>query len=460
MFMELDMTKGSPLKLIVKFIIPVVLGNIFQQLYNMVDTVIVGRCVGVDALAAVGATGTISFLILGFATGLTTGFTVITSQRFGAGDTDGLKVSVTNAVILSAIVAVVITFASVAAMPWLLRVMNTPDNIYQMSYDYIIIICYGMGFTILYNIMASLLRAVGNSKLPLYFLIISAFLNVVLDLVLIQVFDMGVKGAAYATIISQGISGVLCVIYTLKKVRLIVPEKEHLHIDFQCMKNQLYVGVPMALQYSITAIGTIMVQSALNRFGSVVIASYTAANKACQLATLPYSALGVTMSTYAAQNRGINDIGRIKKGVFAASIMSSIYSVIIYGVAMLTLSPLMKLFIDTGSTEVAFSEIYAYGRTYMLVSGTCFIPLGLIFIFRNAMQGCGFSFMAMMGGVVELVSRAIIATIAASKMSFVGVCSADPITWFITGTFFFITYTLTIKHMEKKKAEFAKAKGV
>ncbi len=457
--MQLDMTKGSPFKLIVKFIIPVLLGNIFQQFYNMVDTIIVGRCIGLDALAAVGATGTISFLILGFATGLTTGFTVITAQKFGAGDIDGVKVSVTNALILAAVVAVLMTVLSSLCMPWLLTVMNTPSDIYQMSYDYIILIAHGMTFTILYNIMASLLRAVGNSKAPLYFLIISAALNIILDLVLIKNFNMGVKGASLATVISQGVSGVLCVIYTIHKVKILVPLKEHRIIDPQIMKNQLSVGVPMALQFSITAAGTIMVQAALNKFGSVIVASYTAANKACQLATLPYSALGVTMATYSAQNRGINDLTRIRKGVRVASYMNIAYSVIIYGVAMLTLSPLMKLFIDTGSIAVSFEEILGYGRIYMLISGTCFIPLGEIFIFRNAMQGCGFSLMAMVGGIVELISRAIISTIASNKMSFSGVCSADPVTWLVTGIFLCIAYFGTVARMDRAKKEFHEKKA-
>lgn len=457
--MELDMTKGSPFKLIIKFIIPVLLGNIFQQLYNMVDTIIVGRCVGLDALAAVGATGTISFLILGFATGLTTGFTVITSQRFGAGDIDGVKLSVTNALFLSGIVTVIITFLSLKGMPWLLTIMNTPSNIYDMSYEYISTICAGLVFTVLYNIMASLLRAVGNSKLPLYFLIISAFLNIGLDLLFIRTFNLGVRGAALATIVAQGISGILCVIYTIKKVKLIVPGRQHMVLDSSYIHNQLSIGVPMALQYSITAVGTIMIQSALNKFGSVVVASYTAANKACQLATLLYGAMGVTIATYAAQNRGINDIDRIKKGVKVASHMSTIYSVLVFGIAMLTLPYLMKLFIDV-SNDVPFGEILEYGRTYMFLSGTCFIPLGQIFIFRNAMQGCGFSFMAMTGGIVELICRAIISTIASHRMSFAGVCLGDPLTWLITGIFFLIAYIFSVKKMVKDKEAFNKQKGL
>ncbi|MBP5152919.1 MAG: MATE family efflux transporter [Lachnospiraceae bacterium] len=450
---QLDMTKGKPFGLIVKFIIPVVLGNIFQQLYNMVDTIIVGRFVGLDALAAVGATGTISFLILGFALGLTSGFTVLTAQRFGAGDEKGLKLSVTNAIVLSFAAAVILTIISTAGMKKLLVIMHTPENIFQMSYDYIIIICTGMIFTIFYNVMASLLRAVGNSRAPLYFLIISALLNIVLDLVLIKNFGMGVKGAAYATIISQGISGILCFFYTLNKVKLLVPDKETMRIDGMCMRNQLSIGIPMALQFSITAVGTIMVQTALNKFGSVVVASYTAANKAGQLATLPYSAMGVAMSTYSAQNRGINDIGRIKKGTLVSSIMSIVYSIAIYGVAILTLPVLMRLFVDTGS-DVPFEQILEYGRTYILISGICYIPLGEIFIYRNVMQGCGFSLMAMIGGIVELISRAIVSTVASAHQSFAGVCAADPVTWLVTAIFLMISYKFTVLKMDKDKKEF------
>lgn len=456
--MQLDMTKGSPFRLIIKFIIPVVLGNLFQQLYSMVDTIIVGRCVGMDALAAVGATGTISFLILGFALGLTSGFTVLTAQKFGAGDIKGMKLSVTNALILSFLVSVIMTFFSVIGMRGLLRLMNTPDNIFEMSYDYIIIIVGGMFFTILYNIMASLLRAVGNSKAPFYFLVVSAVLNIVLDLVLIRNFNMGVKGAAYATIISQAISGILCVIYTLKKVDILVPGREERRADSQCIKNQLGVGIPMALQFSITAVGTMIAQAALNLFGSTVVASYTAATKACQFATLPYGAVGSTMATYCAQNRGINDIDRIKKGVRIAGIISSIYSAIIYAVAMLTLSPLMKLFFDT-SSGIDFEEVLGYGRTYMLVAGTCFIPLGLIFIYRNAMQGCGYSLLAMLGGVVELISRAIIAFVATRLHSYVGVCWADPATWLVTGIFLMFSYYYTVRVMIRDKTRFEADRG-
>ena len=306
--MELDMTKGNPLKLISKFIIPLIIGNIFQQLYNMVDTIIVGRFIGVQALAAVGATGTISFLILGFMQGITMGFTVLTAQRYGAGDVEGLKKSVGNAAVLSIITTIIMTIISLAGMDKLLRIMNTPDDIYQMSKTYIVIICGGMACTILYNLLASFLRAVGNSKVPLYFLMIAAILNVVLDLVLILVIPMGVAGAAVATVISQGVAGVLCLIYIIKKVPILRVRKDHWELDYHCCKNQISIGVPMALQFSITAVGAILVQSALNMFGSTVVAAYTAAAKVEQFMTQPFGAMGMTMATYCAQNRG--EIGR------------------------------------------------------------------------------------------------------------------------------------------------------
>lgn len=450
--MELDMTKGKPSSLIMKFMWPVLLGNIFQQLYNMVDTIIVGRFVGFDALAAVGATGTILFLILGFAMGITTGFTVITSQKYGAGDYEAVKRSSLNSMILSAVTVVLLTFISVAGMPGLLKWMNTPEDIYQMSLDYIVIICYGMVFTVLYNILSSLLRAVGNSKTPLYFLVLSAFLNIILDLVLIINFNMGVKGAALATIIAQAVSGVLCLFYIIYKVPTLMPDLKHIKFDGYMMVNQIKIGLPMALQFSITAVGTIFVQSALNMLGSIAVASYTAANKVCTFITLPFSSFGVTMATYSAQNRGVNDIDRIKKGNAIANHMSAIYSVVIFAISLPLLPWMLKLFVDT-STGIDFDVVLGYARTYVIIGGINFIPLGVIFILRNTLQGCGFSVVAMLGGVVELVSRVIIAFYASSQMSFAGVCAADGFTWFITSIYFFVIYMSRLKSMYKSKAE-------
>lgn len=440
--MELDMTKGRPTGLIIKFMMPLIIGNIFQQMYNMVDTIIVGRFVGVQALAAVGATGTIMFLIIGFLQGLTTGFTVLTAQRFGAGDEMGLKISVGNAWILSGVVTFIITVISVLGMDFLLTIMNTPEDIYQMSKDYIMIICYGLVFNILYNLTSSFLRAVGNSKVPLYSMVVATVVNIVLDLFLVVVIPMGVKGVAIATIVAQGVGGVICLLYILKKVPMMHLHKEHFQLDEYCVKNQLGVGIPMALQFSITAVGTIIVQAVLNLFGSTAVAAYTAAGKVESIVTQPYGALGVTMATYSAQNRGVNAYDRIKVGVRVANVLSAIYSVVVFGVVVVLLPYLIRLFVGAASAEVM-----EYARLYIYICGACFIPLGMIFIYRNALQGCGFALLPMMGGVVELIVRSIVAFVAVQLSSFEGVCAANGVTWLITGIFLWIAYRVTMKNV-------------
>ena len=444
--MELDMTKGSPSRLIVKFIIPIIIGNIFQQLYSMVDTIIVGQYLGVDALAAVGATGTINFLILGFVLGMTSGFTVPVAQRFGAGDYKGMRKSIANAARLSVIVTIVMTVVSVAGMRGLLKLMNTPDNIFDMAYTYIAVICVGMAFVVLYNLLSGILRAIGNSKVPLFFLIVSAVLNIVLDIVLIRVIPMGVAGAALATVISQGISGILCLLYIMKKVPLVHPQKEDWRADSDCMSLQLKIGLPMALQFSITAVGTIIVQTVLNTFGSTVIASFTAANKVESLVTQPFNAMGMTMATYGAQNMGTNDLDRIRKGVRSANIMSAVYSVIVYGVAVVLMPYLVPMFVSEN-----VSEVLGYATIYMKISGAFYIPLGMIFIFRNILQGCGFSFVPMLGGVVELVSRVAAALIAAQLASFEGICIANISAWVTAGIYLLIGYIVIMRKLLKKR---------
>ena len=310
--MQQDMTAGSPAKAILMFTVPIFVGNVFQQFYSMVDTIIVGKFVGTTALAAVGSVGTIMFLIIGFMLGLTAGFTVLTAQRFGAGDMKGMRKTVGSAATLSVIMTVIMTTISMLGMKPLLKFMNTPSDIFADAYHYIMVICAGIFATVLYNLLASILRAIGNSQIPLYFLILSALLNVVLDLLLIIVFRMGAAGAAYATVISQGVSGVLCLIYIIKKIPELKLEKSDFQLNGHIAKVQIGIGIPMALQYSITAIGSMMVQSSLNVLGSGAVAAFTAANKIEQVLTQAYVALGTTMATYCAQNIGAGKVKRIR----------------------------------------------------------------------------------------------------------------------------------------------------
>ncbi|MBR5267114.1 MAG: MATE family efflux transporter, partial [Lachnospiraceae bacterium] len=310
--MELDMTKGKPLPVLLRFTLPLLLGNVFQQFYNMADTVIVGRFVGAGALAAVGSTGTIMFLINGFAQGITSGFSILTSQRFGAGDAQGVRRSVANGVILAVLSTLILTLTCVGVMRPLLGMMNTPEDIFTDAYTYIMIISGGIVATVFYNLFSAYLRAVGNSQAPLFFLVFSSCLNIVLDLVFIVWFHMGVAGAALATIVSQAVSAVLCGGYIFMKVKALTPERNQWKLNSHDSRHQLSMGLPMAFQFAITASGGMVMQSAINLYGSNAVAAYTAAGKLEALVEQGMVAMGQAVATYGGQNYGKGDIDRIK----------------------------------------------------------------------------------------------------------------------------------------------------
>ena len=445
--MEMDMTRGNPMPLILKFTIPLVIGNIFQQLYNMADTIIVGRYVGAGALAAVGSTGTIMFLITGFSQGITAGFTVLTAQRYGAKDSEGVKKSVANGILLAVLVTLFLTALGVLTMEPLLRLMNTPEDIFQDAYDYIIVICAGIGANVFYNLLSACLRSVGNSQAPLYFLVLSACLNVVLDLVFIICFHMGVAGAAWATNLSQAVSAALCLIYMFVKVPVLRPERKHWRIHKRDSRIQMAIGIPMAFQFAITASGTMIMQSATNLFGSEAVAAYTAAGKLQNLVTQGMVAMGQTMATYGGQNYGKGDLGRIRQGVRAALKAEFIYSIAAGVLVCLLLEPCLGLFF---SGDVDIHAMMPWAKTYIYMCAVFFIPLSTIFIFRNIMQGCGYGFLPMMGGVSELVARLLTAAAAIKLLSYPLACFCDPAAWVAAGLFTGISYLFVMRDLEKK----------
>ena len=445
--MEKDMTNGKPLAVILKFTLPLVIGNIFQQLYNMVDTIIVGRFVGPDALAAVGATGTIMFLIVGFAQGITSGFSVLVSQRYGAGDEEGVKRSVANGILLALICTAVLTALFMLCMHPLLKLMHTPANILEDSYTYIMIISRGLVTTILYNLFSSYLRAVGNSQVPLMFLVFSAILNVMLDLLFIIRFQMGVAGAGLATILSQGTSAVLCLLYIYMRVPAIAPKRKHWKLHGWETRRQMAMGIPMSLQFAITASGTMIMQSAINLFGSNAVASYTAACKLQSLVNQGMIAMGQTMAAYSGQNFGKSDIRRIKQGVKSALCISCIYSVASAILVCLLLRPAVRLFF-TGNADM--NAIMPWAETYIHMCVLFYIPLSTIFVFRNTMQGCGYGFLPMMGGVSELLARLTVAVIAMHAVSFPLSCFCDPAAWAAAAIFTGISYLFVMRDIEKK----------
>ena len=435
-----DMTKGSPTRIILGFTLPLFLGNVFQQFYNMADTIIVGQFVGTGALAAVGSTGTIMFLITGFATGLGTGFTILTAQRFGAGDMKGMRRSVFTAAVLTVIVSVLVTAVSVIFMHPLLDLMQTPADIYDDAYAYIIVIMWGLAAQMLYNLLSALLRAIGNSKMPLYFLILAAVLNVILDLVFIINFKMGTAGAAYATVISQGVSGLLCLLYIVKAVPIFRLSRRDMVMDGKMMGEQLKVGLPMALQFSITAIGSIMVQTSLNMLGSTLVAAYTAAGKIEQILTQAYVALGTAMANYSAQNVGAGDIPRIRQGFRAATIWGSVYSVAA-GVLIMTVGKYLTYLFVSEDAAMLLDSV----DLYLKCIGFFFIPLNIVNAYRNGLQGLGYGLLPMTAGVAELAGRGVIAVISARYSSYFGICMAGPAAWVLAGGLLVILYFYIVK---------------
>lgn len=442
---QYDMTVGNPTKIILNFTLPIFIGNVFQQFYNMADAVIVGKFVGTKALAAVGSTGTIMFLIYGFVVGMTAGFTVLTAQKFGAGDLPAMRRTVAGASILSLIIGLILTAAFMLLMePWL-HLMNTPSDIYADAYSYIMIISGGILAQMLYNLLASILRALGNSKVPLYFLIFSALLNIALDLFFIIVFHMGAAGAAIATIISQGVSGLLCLVYIIKKVPILHMTREDWHPEGALLKRQMQIGIPMALQYSITAIGTMMVQSSLNILGSTLVAAFTAASKIEQVVTQAYVALGTTIATYGAQNMGAGNIPRIRKGFRSSTIIGIVYSFAAAALVMTVGKYMSYLFV---SEDVAL--IIDSVDIYLKCVGAFFIPLTIVNIYRNGIQGLGYGLLPMMAGVAELIGRGVVAVIASRQHSYLGVCLASPAAWVLAAALLLVMYFYIVKFDLKK----------
>ncbi|MDU4859415.1 MAG: MATE family efflux transporter [Terrisporobacter othiniensis] len=443
-----DMTQGSPLKIFIFFSIPLLIGNIFQQLYSMVDTIIVGRFVGVDALAAVGSTGSMFFLVNGMILGLTSGFGVLVSQKFGAKDEAGVKKAVASNITLTLISTFLMTVIALIVKNPLLRMMNTPENIFDNANTYITIIFAGLITQALYNMSAGILRALGDSKTPLYFLIISSILNVILDLVFIINFKMGVSGAAYATNIAQGFSAVLCLIYSYKRFQVLRLKKEDFKVETHYYTKHLKIGVPMGLQFSVTAVGIIIVQSAINVFGSIVIASYTASSKVLQLVMQPSISFGVTIATYAGQNLGAGRFDRIKNGMKIMNKVSIVTSLIAGAILIFLGKYFVTLFIENPTPE-----IFSYAQQVFNYSAVFFIPLGFIFVYRNVLQGMGESFVPMMAGVYELVARSIVAFTLPKFIGFTGICLSDPIAWIAAAVPLMITYYRKMKKIENQNKE-------
>ena len=423
--MQTDMTVGKPMKMLLNFTIPVFIGNVFQQLYSMADAVIVGKFVGTKGLAAVGATGTITFLIIGFLMGLTTGFTVLTSQKFGAGRMDEMRKTVGNAAILSAVIAVIMTAVSMLGMHRLLVFMHTPEDIFADAYTYSMLICSGVVACIFYNLFSSLLRAIGNSVVPLLFLAVSAVLNVILDLVCVLVWHWGVRGAAAATTFSQFVSGIGIGLYTLKKFPQLCPKKEDCRWDKQNLATILNLSVMTSVQQSIMNFGILMVQGLVNSFGTVIMAAFAAAVKIDSFAYMPVQDFGNAFSTYVAQNYGAGQTDRIRKGIRSAGGCSAAFCIVISVLVCAFAAPLMGIFIDPEETA-----ILAAGVHYLHIEGACYLGIGILFLLYGYYRAVNQPQMSVVLTITSLGTRVALAyLLSATPLSVTGIWLSVPIGW-------------------------------
>ena len=445
--MENNMTQGSPLKLILGFTLPTFIGNIFQQLYLMADTLIVSRLLGVEALAAVGAVSGYSFMVTGFAQGLTMGFTAIIAQRYGAGDSSGMRKAYTNGTILSLAMSIIVAAVFALFSKPLLELINTPTDIIDMANSYIIIIYIFLICSVMYNFYAGVLRSLGDSRSPLIFMIISAVLNIVLDIVSIIYFGWGVAGAAAATVFSQGVAAVLSFIYIKRKYTIFRSSKEEWQFDPSLSRTLLGVGMPGAVMFSITAISVIVVQMALNAFGSESVAAYSCANKIETIVTQFYPSLGLAVSSYASQNLGAGKIERIRKGFRLAVYIEIAYSV--FGLLMCNIlaRPCTYIFIDNIPENASIIE---ESVLYVKTMGWFFIPLGSIFIFRTGSQGLGSGKIPLLSSVIELTARIATAFSMTYLFGFFGICLSNATSWICAGSILPFVYLRYIKSIERK----------
>ena len=400
------------------------LGNLFQQFYNIADSIVAGKFIGVNALAAIGSTGSLMFFVTGWLNGLSSGFAIIVAQMFGAKKFDRMRHYVAMSIYLMAAFSIVMTIGFSLANKPILHLMNSPEEVFGDVTAYMGIIYAGLIITGAYNALAAFLRALGDSKSPLYFLIISAVINVILDVVFIVVFGMGVEGCAYATVIAQAVSAFLCFIYICKKFPILRLKKEDFRISLKSFGKLLGLGIPMALQFSITAIGTIIVQGAINIYGENCMAGFSAAGKLQNIFMTVFVAFGATIATYVGQNRGAGKMERVKQGVRCTQYMIWGWSIVDM-IAMFFFGKYMTyLFISPSETEV-INVAVTYFHTVLW-----FYPfLGSIFLYRNTLQGMGYGLIPMLGGIFELVARSVIVTLVAGRTSFAGVCMADPAAW-------------------------------
>ena len=425
--MTKNWTVGSPMRLILGFALPTLLGMLFQQFYNLMDTMIVGKLLGAQALAAVGSTSSISFFVIGFCTGVCSGFAIPVAQKLGAGDFSRMRRFVANAAYLAAAFAAVLTVATALLCRTILTLMHTPADIFADAYAYIFIIFMGIPTTFLYNLLAGIIRSLGDSRTPVYFLALASFLNIFLDFALILWFEAGVAGAAIATVVSQGISGAACLALMVKKYPVLRMNREERRLNRSACGTLCAMGVPMGLQYSITAIGSIVLQSAVNTLGSTYVAAVAAGTKLFQLLCCPFDAMGATMATYCGQNVGAWKLDRLGQGIRACTVLGAVCAVGCFAGMLLGSDAGAMLFLDPAEPQLEL--LVSLTSQYIVINTAFFFPLALVNILRFSIQGMGYSVFAILAGVLEMIARAVVAWLFVPPLGYTAACFASPAAW-------------------------------
>ena len=443
-----DMTVGSPLRQITKFALPLILGYILQQMYLVIDAAIVGRWIGVGALAAVGASSSIMFLVMGFCNGACAGFSIPVAQSFGAKDYSKMRLYVANAVRISAVMATVVTLLSLMFCRRILQMVNTPADIFHDAYIFLMLQFAAIPLTFGFNLFSGQIRALGNSRQPFFFLITSAVVNVLLDVVLILGCGLGVAGAGIATWLSQALSVILCLWYIHKRMQLLIPKGDERRFDNKRTSILLNNGVPMGLQFSITGIGIIMLQSANNALGTTCVAAFTASMRIKYLFTCVFENIGVAMATYCGQNLGARRMDRVIKGVKDAITLMLIYFVFTFALIYPFADWMMRLFVDSGETEVV-------GRAaqFMRIANYFYPALGLLTILRYSIQGLGFSNLSMLSGVMEMIARCGVSLWLVPALAWTGVCLGDPVAWCMADLFLIPAFLWVQQRLKKQAKE-------
>ena len=445
---SVEMTEGRTLPQIFYFALPLLMGNLLQQAYSMVDAAIVGRFLGINPLAAVGASTSVVFLILGFCNGCCGGFGIPVAQKFGARDYATMRRYVAVSLKLAGVMSVALAVLTSLLCAWILRLIRTPENIFADAYAYLLVTFIGIPCTFFYNLLSCIIRALGDSKTPFWFLLLSTVLNVLLDLFCILVLGWGVAGAGIATLVAQGVSAVLCYLYMVRHFDILRTTPAERRFSGRLARTLLSIGVPMGLQFSITAIGSIMLQGANNALGTVYVAAFTASMRVKYLFTCVFENIGVAMATYCGQNIGARRLGRVGRGLRSAMKITMVYFLFTVALVMPFAEHMMMLFVDAGETE-----IIANAAMFMRIA-CCFYPvLGLLTVLRYSIQGLGYSNLSMLSGVMEMVARCGVSFWMVPAMGFLGVCYGDPVAWVAADLFLIPCMVLLYRHLKKKTLE-------